>query len=144
MIRLLAGMKSSGEPSYEHVLTEPVPGSTFVRVTATPGLVLDLAAGDVIEAGADGSFRTVSRGGNIAVQLYGEHETVDAITPGIEALGGWLDGQNWGLTVFTVPYRDGFTALEAVLNAFVAEHPGVEWYYGNVYDADDRPLNWWL
>jgi hypothetical protein len=46
-------------------------------------------------------------------------------------LGGTFDGTT-------------FSAIEAVFNRFLEEHPESEWYYGNVY-ADDgvTPLGWW-
>jgi hypothetical protein len=45
----------------------------------------------------------------------------------------------------TIDVAAGFPALEARLNALVAQFPGCEWYYGNVHDPDDgvTPLNWW-
>ena len=45
----------------------------------------------------------------------------------------------------TVPVSAGFPAIEAVFNAWVAEHPGWEWSFGNVYDPADgvTPLGWW-
>jgi hypothetical protein len=30
------------------------------------------------------------------------------------------------------------------MNGFCGAHPHSTWCYGNVYDAEDRPLNWWL
>ena len=65
---------------------------------------------------------------------------------------GWSDGVGWtrdkssSLTVFTIPFRAGFAAIEAAMNRYRSAVPRGEWYYANVYDpADDStPLNWWL
>lgn len=47
--------------------------------------------------------------------------------------------------MFTIPVATGFRAVEAVFDGWVAEHPGWEWAYGNVYDPADgvTPLGWW-
>jgi hypothetical protein len=62
-------------------------------------------------------------------------------TPG---LGGSLDGRADNLTVYTIPVSAGFTQVERVFNDLLSRHTDVEWYFGNVYDADGvTPLNWW-
>ncbi len=45
---LRAGVKTSGEPVYEEVLVDGLGNRTY-RLAASPGLVLGVAAGDVIE-----------------------------------------------------------------------------------------------
>jgi hypothetical protein len=44
-----------------------------------------------------------------------------------------------------VELEAGFAAIEGLFNQWVREHPGWEWYYGNVYSTADgvTPLNWW-
>lgn len=61
-------------------------------------------------------------------------------------LGGALDGAIERGLMFTVPVSAGFRAGEAVHNVGVAEHPGWEWFFGNVYDPKDgvTPLDWWV
>jgi hypothetical protein len=69
---------------------------------------------------------------------------VNTLAPRIGALGGWLDGRAPNLTVFTIPVSVGFPEVERVLNDFVGQHSGTEWYFANVYDEDGvTPLNWW-
>ncbi|MGW4790124.1 DUF4265 domain-containing protein [Streptomyces sp. NPDC004230] len=145
-IRLVAGTKTSGEPVLEEVLVERLPAPGHVRVLASPGLVLDVAADDVLKVDENHEFSTVMRGGNLAIQVYGPHSAADSIEPEISAIGGRIDGRARNLTVFTVPASVGFPAVEKVLNSLVNRHAGVEWYYGNVYDKDDgvTSLNWWL
>ena len=42
-----------------------------------------------------------------------------------------------------VPVRARVPAVEALLDAYAAEH-GAEWSFANVYAADDEtPLGWW-
>jgi hypothetical protein len=60
VLRLKAGRKSSGEPVFEEVLTERLPDGTQ-RLLPTPGLVLGVAAGDIIEASNDGSSSLSNR-----------------------------------------------------------------------------------
>jgi hypothetical protein len=145
-VRLVAGAKTSGEPVFEEVLVERLPTPGHVRVLASPGLVLDVAAGDVLKVDPEShGFSTVSRGGNLAIQVYGPHAAADSIEQEISAIGGRIDGRERNLTVFTVPASVGFPAVEKILNSLTARHSEMEWYYGNVYDKDDgvTPLNWW-
>ena len=142
-VDLFAGHNSRGEPVLEEVHVDRLDDGTY-RVVATPGLVLGIAAGDVLRVTADGRYEIVRRGGNLAVQVFGPPEVIEEVTKDVWALGGSLEGRTDKLTVFTVPVRAGFAAVERVFEDLVARHPEVEWYYGNVY-ADDgvTPLDWW-
>jgi hypothetical protein len=42
-----------------------------------------------------------------------------------------------------VPVSAGFPAIEDVVDHWIVDRE-CPWGYGNVYDADDKPLNWWL
>jgi Domain of unknown function (DUF4265) len=146
-LNLVAGNKSSGEKALEEVLVTETSDPGIYCLAATPGLVLGVAAGDSIKVDIDsGEFEVIERGGNLAVQVYGPADLVNELTSAILQLGGRLDGQSRGLTVYTVPVSRGFGELEKVLNVAVARSPELEWYYGNVYDPVDgvTPLNWWL
>jgi hypothetical protein len=69
---------------------------------------------------------------------------VEKLRAEVEDKGGWLDGYQAGnLVVLTFPVTTGFEAIESVVDAYARRHDE-EWYYGNVYDDDDQPLNWWL
>lgn len=145
-IRLVAGKKSTGEPVFEQVLAEKLEPADTYRVVASPGLVLGIAAGDVLRVDLSaGEFQIVSRGGNICVQFYGPHALGDSVVDELRSLGARRDGRAPNLTVISVPATHGFDELEKVLNQAVARNPDAEWYYGNVYDAEDgvTPLNWW-
>jgi hypothetical protein len=143
-VRLDAGRKSTGDPVFEKVLVDPIDGGQH-RVVASPTLVLGVAAGDTIAVGDAGRFDVTSRGGNQAVQVYGDHSLVVEVVPAVWTLGGALDGRAPAATVFTIPVTAGFENVERVFNELVARHPAVEWYYGNVYDPQDgvTPLLWW-
>lgn len=145
-LQLVAGRKTSGEPVMEEVLVDEIDSPHVFRLVATPGLVLGVAAGDTLSIDIDaGTFEVVSRGGNIAVQVYGPHDLADTIKSQITSIGGYLDGRSGGLTVYTVPASAGFDKLERILNLAITRNPQLQWYYGNVYDPDDgiTPLNWW-
>jgi hypothetical protein len=144
-LNLLAGKKKSGQPVHEEVLVDRLSPGRY-RIVASPGLVLGVAAGDVIETiGDEGGFRVVSRGGNLAIQLFGDNCLVDEHLHELSGLSHAIDGRAQNLTVLTVPVRLGFARVEAALNDFCLRHPGIKWYYGNVYDPTDgvTPLNWW-
>ncbi|WP_394614546.1 DUF4265 domain-containing protein [Lentzea sp. JNUCC 0626] len=144
-VNLLVGENKVGKPIFEEVPVEPVDGSAGVRVLATPGMVLNIAAGDVIELNpADGTFTTLTRGGNVGAHVFAEHAVVDRYIEEIEAAGGRLDGRADGLSTFTVPYGPGVVALEGIFNQMVEADSEVEWYFSNVFADDGTPLNWWL
>ena len=64
----MAGHKTSGEPVFEQVLVDLLDDGTY-RIIATPGLVLGIAADDVVRVTPDASYEIVERGRNLAVQV---------------------------------------------------------------------------
>lgn len=147
-LELFAERGPSGRPVREEVRVRPLGGRTF-QVAQSPGLVLGIAAGDVIELDMldQSRFRLVKRGGNICVQIFCpvSDETEQRFAAEMARLGGWLDGRSPRQLVFTIPATGDFRPLEIMLNSLTAGNPGCEWYYGNVYDPLDgtTPLNWW-
>lgn len=143
-VELEAGRKSTGEPVLEQVLVDSM-GDGLHRLVASPTLVLGVAAGDTIERHEDGTFEVKSRGGNLAVQVYGDHRLADTVVSDVWRLGGSLDGRATGATVFTIPVAAGFQSVERIFNELTGRHPEMEWYFGNVYDPVDgvTPLLWW-
>lgn len=148
-VDVVAGFTSSGSPAFESVPASETGPGTFL-VAGSPALAGGFAAGDEITVHADGTFDVVTRGGNLAVQLYApsSFDTTDlaAVLTQVEGLGGYLDGGHEQVRVFTIPVTAGLAAVEKIFNAFIEKHPSFEWYFANVYDpADDvTPLNWWL
>jgi hypothetical protein len=148
VVRLIAGSSSSGAPAYEEVLVESKGDSRFLLLRS-PGLAVGLAAGDVFELGTDGTFKVLTRGRNVCIQIFGnrnldpvERESNARLGP----LGARLDGRAAKELVYTVSVDVGFPAIEEALRHISERFPDVEWYYGNVYDPADgvTPLNWWL
>jgi hypothetical protein len=137
-----------GQPLKEPVHAESV-GNGVYRLLYTPGLVQGIAAGDEFRlVGDDGAFSVHRRGGNLAVKvlsMQGVGPLKSELATRVASVGGWLDGAIDKALAFTVPVAVGFPAVEAIFNNWVAEHPGWEWYYDNVYDPVDgvTPLGWW-
>lgn len=143
---LLLIQHHDGRPRQEPVHAEPL-GAGIYRLLFSPGFVQGIAAGDEFRVlDEDGAFEVVRRSGNLAVQVYSD-ESVESFKQQLEekvrALGGVLDGSIDRGMVFTIPLSAGFVAIEALFNEFVASSAGVSWFYGNVYDAEDKPLGWW-
>lgn len=125
------------------------------RLLKSPLYAQGVAAGDVIEVIDEkrGTYRVVSRGGNVGIQLYAPESEIDDLdaTQQLEAiatrrlrpLGGRADGMTAGLIVFSIPVRVGFSRIEGALAAIVGCRPGAQWEYTNVYDSMEQPLRWW-
>lgn len=147
VIRIVAGRDSRGGPVFEDVPAVESDHGRYV-LKGSPGLAHGAAAGDRVVLHADGTFDVVERGGNLAVQSLAElfdEGSLDELVAAVEELGGRLDGGHDRLRVFTVPVSAGFSPVEAVSDGYARRHPGVEWYFANVYDPRDgvTPLNWW-
>lgn len=137
-----------GRPIVETVHAERLDNGHY-KLLHSPGLVQGIAAGDEFRfTGGNGAFEVLSRGGNVAVQVYahaGVATFARELEDSVRAIGGVLDGVVTKGMVFTIPVGVGFEAIEPLFDKFVADRPGVQWMYGNVY-ADARgqaPLNWW-
>ncbi|MBE1461641.1 DUF4265 domain-containing protein [Kibdelosporangium phytohabitans] len=152
-VRILVEIGLSGQPVHEDV--PAVQEGAQWRLTASPGLAMGAAAGDLLRVGPDGSFDVTERGGNIAVHVSAPASArgeLNRLRADVEMLGGNCDGVGWtrnrtsSLSVFTLPLAAGFAHIEAAMNRYVSAVPAGEWYYVNVYDPTDdtRPLNWWL
>jgi len=146
-LNLLAGLSSDGHPVFEEVLVDPQ-GTGKYLLTSSPGIVLGVAAGDLLEVSSGGQFTVLARGGNLCIQIFREAGT-DAMTAQAEqaaaSLGGRLDFEAERVLVATIPVRLGFTKIERVIQDLVDKFPGAQWYYGTVYDPVDRitSLRWW-
>lgn len=131
----------------EPIHVEPLGGSRY-RVLYTPCLVYGIAAGDEIEAvESEGTFRVLERGGNVAVRVLSEEpigELPEILAAEVSRqLGGTLDGHINRGAAFTVPSKVGFARIESLLASFVSKYPGTLWEYGNIYDENNQPLDWW-
>lgn len=138
----------NGRPQFEPVEVESLDGGAYL-VLRTPGFVYGVAAGDEIEPQEPrGSFLTLARGGNIAVRVFSETalgEKFDELADDIRLqLDGRIDGRFERSAVFTIPAAGGFGGIEVLLDEFIEHNEGVVWDYGNVYDGEGEPLDWWL
>lgn len=145
VILIVAGRRTSGEPSYEELLVDRLPDGRY-RVAAAPGLANGLAAKDIVAYDPDSrEVAVVERGGNLCVQIYGTHRVPEEFVAGVNRLGGTFDGATERNSVYSIPVTATFPVVEKMFNEFVAAYAGTEWYFGNVYDPadDETPLNWW-
>ena len=145
-VNLFAGSASSGRPVYEPVPAAAVSPGVF-DVLASPALVHGCAAGDRIQVAEDGRFEVLSRGGNLCVVLFPAERPpdpdVDELTAAFQRLGGIVESPpDRRFIVVTVPMAAGFPAVEQAVNDWTATR-SCEWEYGNVYDDNGDPLNWW-
>ncbi|MEP6753937.1 MAG: DUF4265 domain-containing protein [Chthonomonadales bacterium] len=137
-----------GDPEMvEEVLVEALIVGQF-RVASSPGMILGLAADDIIEADSDSpdGYRLIKRGQNVAVHVFCEVDQRDeieaALNQTIGQIGGELDGKmgETGLC-YTIPVQAGFTKIEYALSRVVRD----DWTYSNVHDLETGELlNWWL
>ena len=139
---------ANGIPQFEPVHGEFLDGGAYL-VLRSPSFVYGLAAGDEIELGdTKGSFQLLARGGNIAIRMLSEKNlgaAFEALAADVQAgLDGRVDGRLAQAAVFTVPAAAGFEEIEQIFNDYVSDNEGTIWEYGNVYDEDGEPLEWWL
>lgn len=147
LLRLLVDVKND-KPAYEEVRVEDC-GDGQYRLLQSPGFVLGIAADDVFTVESDHTYKLVSRGRNICIQIFREEELNSAervATAALGKLGGRLDGRLPNVLVYTVSVDAGFEEIQRILDDLKIRFPGLDWYYGNVYDPADgvTPLNWWF
>ncbi|WIM99031.1 DUF4265 domain-containing protein [Actinoplanes oblitus] len=145
-VRLVAGLGSGGQLVYETVLTRTIEPDLHL-VLGTPAFVEGIAAGDQIRVRAGGGFEVVHRGGNICLLVVpGDPPAPEDLAPlrdSFDDLGGIVElPADRRFIVITVPAAAGFDAVEAAIDAWTTPR-GDHWEYGNVYDPDGNPLNWW-
>ncbi|MBA9901913.1 DUF4265 domain-containing protein [Burkholderia cepacia] len=151
LIHVYAG--SSGDaPVHEELPARQIEPGIY-ELLASPGLVLNLAKGDLVRMDDPDRPPTVlKRGGNYCIQIYGDaipdHE-IDRLASEVESeLSGTLDGRYGGSLALSVPSGAGGERIRTVFDGFTAR-TGLAWYYANIYrnfeDPDDETLlDWWL
>ena len=105
-----------------------------------------IAAGDVVHLlGSNGHYEVVERAGNVSVKRWSSagpsfDTALAELTKRLALIGGWLDGSIPGAAVWTVPVSAGFGNIESIFSEVVEGDDELAWHYGNVYDADNKPL----
>ncbi|MGH2689987.1 MAG: DUF4265 domain-containing protein [Actinomycetota bacterium] len=147
-VHLLAGVQeATGRVVHEEIPARPVGGDRYLLL-ATPGLATGCAAGDVIRVNEQGRFAVEVRGGYVAVHVYPpeplEPRAIEALRHWIVPLGGVVEAPDPAkFAVATVPVTAGFNAIEDAMDAWTSVREETKWFFGNVYDAEGKPLGWW-
>lgn len=137
-----------GQRIAERIPVEDLGGKRY-RLEGSPGLITGLAAGDEIELKREG-FRLLKHGGNVCAQIIvSRFDTAmrKGVTRLMEEIEGWLDGEmqveGKCILVCTAPVTATFDVIEKTLDEIARRYRAQGWMYGNVYDEDGEPLNWW-
>lgn len=142
-----AETRPDGSPFHEELLVEPGPDGAFVLLRS-PAFAQGLAAGDSFMIDDQKRPVLLSRGGNVAIQVFdpaGVQWVRRFIESAMNDIGGTVDGEAKQVIVLSAPVEVGFDTIEAILQRLAAKSPSLKWYFGNVYDPSDgvTQLNWW-
>ena len=141
-------VEGAGNGGTQPVEVQESSSSTFL-VLHSPGFVEGIAEGDLIRVTNEelGYFEVLERGGNISIKwgvpssdLGSQLPVADKL---LSSIGAELDGALSNAAVWTVSAAVGFSAIEKQMEKIVALIPESRWWYGNVYNDDGEPLNWW-
>jgi thiamine biosynthesis protein ThiC len=134
-------------------LTQPVEvqliGQDEYLILYSPGLVEGIAAGDHIKVTniETGEFKVTKYGGNLSIKIFTNIEIVEYIKDiekAFSELDAKCDGTIKKACVWTVSLsNNSFRQIEFVMKNIESIVPELTWWYGNVYDKNDKPLNWW-
>ena len=118
------------------------------QILYSPGFVEDIAAGDVIRVTDEtkGTFEVIKFGGNVSVKIADVEsiiEKLQSIDDFLSSVAARRDGNLEHVAVWTIPVKSGFKNIEAAIAKACSLLKEPTWWYGNVYDAQDNPLNWW-
>ncbi|MBL1075818.1 DUF4265 domain-containing protein [Nocardia sp. 2] len=147
-VQVIAGANAAGEPVYE-VLPAKLLEHNDYEILGSPALTYDFAAGDHLRVFDDGRFEVLRRGGNLCLRAYPKSSPpsdvgIRTLTAAFDRLGGVVEmPSDRRFIVITVPVTAGFVAIQDAIEGWATEH-GCVWGYGNVYDEDDNPLDWWI
>jgi hypothetical protein len=137
---------------WENVPVETQSDGNF-RLLNSPVMIDGLARKDVVAVDKDGIFVLISRGGEVSIKFsFATDVSMAAVPEGYwedvaKRYGLSADSALRGIVVFSALLREtSFKTLEATAEAMVSEFSRFScsgWWYGNVYDVDGRPLQWW-
>lgn len=147
-LELFAGIHPQNhQPIFEQVLACQADSPGHFRLLKSPVFVKDVAAGDEIKVSeeARGRFSIVTRSGNLSIRVFLREPNdalEQALTGDIEKLGGDLDVRSERALVYSLHFGVGFQSIEQLLEKHLKAGEA-RWLYGNVYDDQGEPLNWW-
>ena len=148
---VLAKGQRSGK--VEFVEVERTKKGNRYQIFCPPALVEGIAVGDVIELSPEEpqGFKVTHHSGNLTVWLTladtSQYSTAnqEIFDKAFTALGGVFEGCAKQKTVtFSVHITAGFDKIEKVCDELTSLIPEAKWQYGNVYDWNNEPLNWWI
>ncbi|WP_196161109.1 DUF4265 domain-containing protein [Reinekea sp. G2M2-21] len=140
----IEGTESDTQPVEVEYLSENI-----YRVVHSPGFVEGIAAGDVIELAEHDTtkFSVVSYGGNVSVKISDTASIIEKL-PTLDnilgTVGARRDGNLERVGVWTMPLKSGFEPIEIAIKMACSELCEPTWWFGNAYDSNNQPLNWWL
>ena len=135
------------ENSTQPVEVETISTGVYL-ILYSPGFVEDIAAGDIIQLTDEenGTFEVIEYGGNVSVKISDSENIIDKLQSLDEILshvGARRDGNLEHIAVWTIPVKIGFQKIEVAVTKACDLLNEPTWWYGNVYDSQDNPLNWW-
>jgi hypothetical protein len=138
----------------EVVLAEPSGEDNEFIIQNIPAFTYGLGLKDTIRLlnSESGSYEVIKRARQIVVRLYVDGSLdkpeIKSLIDDVVDLGGFFEvGKNTdqadgkSLLLMALSLNVGFGKIEELLKPFGGV--GYQWEYGNVYDADGNPLNWW-
>jgi len=144
-INLIVEGSEGGTQPVEVELISP----NVYRILFSPGFVEDIASGDVIRVTDEetGEFEVIEYGGNVSVKISDTSRIIENL-PEIDGIlsevSARRDGNLEHVAVWTIPVELGFKAIEASVTKACELLEEPVWWYGNVYDSKNNPINWWL
>ncbi|MFC5476004.1 DUF4265 domain-containing protein [Paraherbaspirillum soli] len=138
----------------EVVLAEPTNEDSVFVIKNIPAFVYGVALGDLIKVtdSESGDFCILNRSGQVTLRAYIDgtldRQDIKLLIDEITAVGGVFEvGANkasaveTSLLLVSIDVAKGFQLVESLMKKFSAM--GGQWEYGNIYDQDENPLNWW-
>jgi len=140
-----AGTRGDGQSVYERLPAEEL-GNNLYRLLRSPAFAPGIARGDTVELREGGVVDVVERSGLLVIRLFaraGISAMAATLGPALNSFDGEIEHEDERMLVFSVPVSAGFGAIEAVMTQLLEGQGDAAWRYGNVYDAEGEPLNWW-
>lgn len=138
----------------EAVLAKPGIEADIFIIHSIPAFTYGLGWKDCIRLldKERGAYEVTERGGQLVVRLYVDgsldRPDIQQLIDAVVALGGSFEvaknaaqASGMSLLLIALSAERGFAEIERLMKP--CEAAGYQWEYGNVYDAEGNPLNWW-